>query len=144
MKELIDSLPASQKCAIEVLKVFIDIYNTSEGTGLFAGLARYSYLETRCKIAAVQNKEIMSFWSSLRQKLNCPISSKKDDEKIIRLWGFDNQIQVIKELATKSAECIMLARLLHDEDKEERRRANKEKKDLLDLSDLNDNVGDFT
>lgn len=143
MKELIDSLPAEQRHAVETLRVFLDCYNSGEGIGLFAGVARYNYLETRCKIAAVQARDMLTFWSLLRQKLQCPIPPKKADAVIMPLWGFDQPQLVLRELASKAAECIMLARLLHDNDKSERRKLWKETQALLEQDDFDDDLDDL-
>jgi hypothetical protein len=121
--EILDTLSVPQKHAVEILKTFIDCFNSADGIGLFAGVARYSYLESRCKICAVKSRDIMGFWSSLRQKLLCPIPPKKADKIITDLWGYSSlHSEVLNILATQSAECIMIARMLHDADKSERKR----------------------
>jgi hypothetical protein len=126
MDELLNSLPKEQKHAVTIVKTFIDCYNSRDGVGLFSGIARYNYLETRIKIAAVQARDLMQFWSFLRQKLNCPIPPKKADSIIMPLWDCDNKELVLKSLATNAAEIVMIARMLHDADKSEKKELWKE------------------
>ena len=123
---LFKQLPPAQQRAVGIIQTFIDTYNSKEGTGLFSGVARYQYLEDRTKIAAVQSRTLLDFWSNLRQKLACPIPNKGDDAEIIKMWLLpaNEQHETINNLATRAAEIIMIARNLADQDKADRILAN--------------------
>ena len=141
--DFINALSKEQQLAVEILRTFIDCYNSGDGIGLFSGVGRYNYLESRCKIAAIQARDLMGFWSILRQKLQCPIPPKKADSIITPLWQAENQNLILKELGTKAAECIMLARMLHDGDKTERKKIHLDTRALLAHDDFDDNIGDI-
>lgn len=126
MQKLLQTLTPPQCHAIEILKTVMDCYNSRDGIGLFSGISRYHYLQTRCEIAAVQNRTLIGFWSTLRRKLRLPIPPKKADAIISRLWEHDKPAEALKSLATESAECVMIARMLHDNDKSERKQLWKE------------------
>jgi len=111
-------LSSEQEHAVKVIKKFISCYNSQNGTGLFSGISRYHMLESRVKIAAIQSNSLMDFWSNLRQKLMCPVPNRNMDDDVIALWQYVPQNLVLKCLATQAAECIMLARVSIDEDKE--------------------------
>lgn len=123
---LFNQLPPSQQRAVTIIKAFIDTYNSKDGTGLFSGVARYQYLEDRTKIAAVQSRTLLDFWSNLRQKLACPIPNKGDDTGITKIWMLPTheQHETINNLATRAAEIIMIARSLTEQDKADRILAN--------------------
>jgi hypothetical protein len=123
---LYNQLPPSQQRAVSIIQTFIDTYNSKDGTGLFSGVARYQYLEDRTKIAAVQSRTLLDFWSNLRQKLACPIPNKGDDYGITKMWMLpaNEQHETINNLATRAAEIIMIARSLADHDKADRILAN--------------------
>ena len=122
MQDLLNTLTPAQRHAIDILKTVMDCYNTRDGIGLFSGLSRYHYLQTRCEIAAVQSRDLIGFWSALRRKLQLPIPPKKADAVISKLWQHEHPPEVLRCLATESAECVMIARMLHDGDKSERKK----------------------
>jgi hypothetical protein len=127
---LFNQLPPSQQRAVSIMQTFIDTYNSKDGTGLFSGVARYQYLEDRTKIAAVQSRTLMEFWSNLRQKLACPIPNKGEDVGITKMWvlSANDQHESINALATRAAEIIMIARSLADLDKADRIDAKEDAK----------------
>lgn len=131
MSELFTSLKlsAEQQHAVLIIKQFIDCYNSVDGTGLFSGKERYFYLESRIKIAATQAKTIMNFWSILREKLQCPIPARRFYDDIVKLWSFDNQVNILRAIIIQASEFIMLARLLCDEEK-------GSKLELIDLEEI--------
>jgi len=139
--ELMAGLEQHDRDAVEVIKTFIDVYNSHDGTGLFSGLARYNMLEQRSVIAAIRAQSIMQFWSILRQKLKCPIPPKKADKIVSNLWAMPDQNKVLRALHEQTAECIMIARMLHDVDKSERKQLAKEQAAIeADLNQLNDEM----
>ncbi len=106
------NVPSSQQLAINILSKFIDIYGGVEGTGLFSGINRYSYLEDRCKLSAIQSNDLRSFWSRLCSKLGCPINLRKHDESLLLFWSSPDQAEILKYLREQTGVCIVIARSL--------------------------------
>jgi hypothetical protein len=117
ISDLVESLPPEHIDAVNIIATFIRCYNSKDGIGLFAGISRYSQLEARCRIAAVQSGTLLDFWSNLRQKLLCPIPQIKYDKDILAACHKKQDQQTLKYLATRTAECVMLAREIVSETK---------------------------
>jgi hypothetical protein len=111
---LYKQLPLPQQRAVNLIKLFIKVYNSKDGTGLFSGMARYQFLEERMKVAAIQSQTLLDFWSNLRQKLACPIASKSTDAELLEVWllASTEQHETLHALATRAAELILIARSL--------------------------------
>ena len=140
MNDLLEMLEEDQKKSVLILYQFINCYNSLDGSGLFSGIDRYSYLESRAKIAALQNTTLMAFWGTLREKLNCPIQPKKFDNEISEIWRTKDPHKVLKILATQTSECITLARMLHDDEKKKK----KADKEAVSEQPLNDSIEDIS
>ncbi len=113
-------LSEPEKVAILIIKTFMDCYNQGDGVGLFSGIERYSMLEGRIKIAAVQSQNLMDFWGNLRSKLQVPLTLKKYDSKIVKFWEKTEQVEILQFLAGQAGEAIMIARMLYDQDKQDK------------------------
>lgn len=121
MNELLETLSPAQRHAVDIIRVFLAVYNSKDGQGLFSGISRYQMLESRVALAGVRAKDLLGFWAILRRSLRLDIPLKKADEAIAKRWQSDEPEQVLRSFATESAEIIMIARMLGDMDKEERK-----------------------
>lgn len=110
-------LSNEQKHAVIIIEQFIIAYNSKEGIGLFSGMARYEYLEDRARIAAIQSSNIIDFWSRLREKLGCSLPPKRCDDVILETWINEEPHKVLKVIATQASECVMIARMIIEQNK---------------------------
>lgn len=140
--QLFNTLPTSERQAVQIIKTFLDLYNSGDGTGLFAGINRYQILCARAKIAAYKSKTLVDFWSNLLGQLKCPISNKNNDGDVFSVIllndnsigdlsleqdTFNNAVdlKIIDCFINKSEMIVMIARNIHSEEKAE----NKSKKE---------------
>ena len=122
VNELMATLPPHQQNAVKLVKVSLDCFNSRDGTGLFAGVERYAQLGARASICAVQaGNSLTRFWGLLLAKMQWPTPPKRADAEIIEAIGCGGDAAALAAIATETASIIMLARALHDEDKQQRR-----------------------
>lgn len=114
-----DFLP-EQRAAVEIVKTALDCYNSKDGTGLFTGSTRYDVLATRMAIAAAQVQSLTAFWAKLQQRMLWGVTPKSFDEQIVRVLAADEPLKVLTALRNETASLVMLARMLHDIDKDGR------------------------
>jgi hypothetical protein len=101
----------------------LDCFNSADGSGLFSGLDRYSILAARASIVAVQSRDMAGFWAKLCHKMLWAMPPKRMDEAIVTALTVEDPAQVLRTLATEATSIVMLARMLHDEDKAARKAA---------------------
>jgi hypothetical protein len=121
MNELLESITPAQGHAVKIIRVFLAVYNAGDGTGLFSGISRYNMLESRLALAGARSTDLLGFWAVLRRSLRLDLPPKKADEVISALWTHPDPRGVLRCLATEAAEVIMIARMLHDQDKTEKK-----------------------
>jgi hypothetical protein len=144
------NIPSSQQLAINILSKFIEIYGGVDGTGLFSGINRYSYLEDRCKLSAIQSNDLRSFWSRLCNKLGCPINLRKHDESLLLFWSSPepDQAEILKYLREQTGVCIVIARSLKPKSETETsdtipaKRSKKKNKAAQQNDSFNDPLND--
>lgn len=106
-----------QQAAISLLKLSLDCFNGADGTGLFSGMERYNVLAGRVEIASVQADNLPRFWALLLRRMQWPVPPKWADGRIVEAISAPEGGEVLRVLATETASCITLARMLHDEKK---------------------------
>lgn len=84
-------------------------------------MARYQALAGRVEIVAVQADNLPRFWALLLRRMLWPVPPKYADERIVEALSSPNSSEILRVLATETASCITLARMLHDQDKEARK-----------------------
>jgi len=132
LKELMESLTPAQNAGINLLKLSLNCFNSKDGTGIFTGPERYNVLAGRVEIVAVQAENLPRFWALLLRRMNWPVPPKWADEKIVEAISAPDGVGVLRVLATETASCITLARMLHDEEKKDRKARN------VDMSDVDE------
>lgn len=143
VKELVDNLPQHQKDAIAIIKLALDCYNSLDGSGLFTGMERYSQLQARTEMSAVQSQSLFEFWSVLLKRMMWQLPPKSADKLITdAITGKDDRA-VLNTLANDTASIISIARMLHDDDKKTRKALRAEMdKITADLPKTDDNLHD--
>lgn len=101
----------------------MDCFNSVDGTGLFAGVQRYSVLAGRVEICAVQADSLPRFWALLLKRMQWPMPPKAMDARVLGAIAAVDARDVLRALATETASVLMLARMGHDEGKADRRAA---------------------
>lgn len=96
-----------------LVKLFIGLYGTGDGTGLFSGVERYGLLETRLRAAAVRSSCLRSLWNRLVDSLQCPIAPAKADVDLLELFSLPIALQAatLRALTEDYRSITMLARL---------------------------------
>jgi hypothetical protein len=117
LQNLMETLSPPQQAAINLTKLSLDCFNSADGTGMFAGVARYNILAGRVEIVAVQADNLTRFWALLLRRMQWPVPPKWADERIVAAISAPEGGEVLRILATETASIITLARMLHDADK---------------------------
>ena len=120
LQKIMDDLSPEQRAAVEIVKTALDCYNSKDGIGLFTGASRYDVLTTRIAIAAAQVQNLTKFWAKLQQRMLWGVTPKAFDEQIVSVLSADEPLKVLASLRNETASLVMLARMLHDIDKEAR------------------------
>lgn len=103
------------------LKHCLDCFNTYDGVGLFAGPGRYSVLAGRVEICAVQADSLPRFWALLLRRMSWPVPPKAADARLAELLNDTDPGATLRVLATETASCLSIARMVHSEDKATRK-----------------------
>ena len=103
-----------------MVRLSLDCFNSSDGTGMFTGVERYSVLAGRVEISAVQADSLPRFWALLLKRMQWPVPPKAADARILDAISAPDARDVLRALATETASIITLARMWHDQDKSAR------------------------
>lgn len=115
MAAIVEMQSLHEFLATAVVRLFLDFYNSGDGTGLFAGMERYSRLEPRVRMAAIASVSLREFWDRLTYTMQVPIHRGADDAVLLELLGVPpgTQLAVLRYLARDSRSIISIARLWH-------------------------------
>lgn len=113
------------------------------------GTDRYNVLEQRVCLAATQNRTLHGFWSTLLNKMLWPQPTKTAAPEIVKYLQVEDEPKTLRSLATEAKSAVMIARMLHDEDKETRKKLRAELngfaeydcKAAADQADFDDDLG---
>jgi hypothetical protein len=96
-------------------RLFLDMYNAGEGTGLFEGMERYARLETRLAMAAASAARLRGWWDRLTTSLQAPVHGGANDLALLELLTLPRGVQqaVLKVLAKDARSTVAIARLWH-------------------------------
>lgn len=113
VSELLGTLSQPEQDAVQVMVTALDCYNSKDGSGLFAGVERYSVLTARTEVAAVQSNGLAQFWANLLRRMMWDVPPRKFDQQIVSALNVENPHEVLRVLASGTASIIMLARMVH-------------------------------
>lgn len=101
--------------ATAMVRLWLDIYNSGDGSGIFEGMARYERLEARLRHAAIASASLRQLWDRLCATLNVPIPPQKYDAAIAEFWTLPagTQQQVLRVLSLDYRSIVQLARYWH-------------------------------
>lgn len=113
--ELFGDMSFPEFVTAAVVRSWIDLYNSQDGTGLFSTEARYERLEARLRQSAVQAQSLRGLWDRLCASMQVPIHPGDADLDIMRICAAPLSVQ---QLALKACEdhfrsIVTLARLWH-------------------------------
>ncbi len=117
--DLFRDLTLSEFVATALVRLFLDIYNSQDGVGLFEGLERYSRLEARLRQSAVCSWSLATFWDRLVATMQVPVHGGEFDFILLRLLRLPAGLQslVLQALVEDYRSTLALARLWHSEAK---------------------------
>lgn len=113
---IFEQLSLAEFCGVLVVKMFIDIYNSAEGTGLFSGMERYSMLDARLHNAAVRSFSLRAAWDCLVDMMRVPLHGTAYDAELLRLLALPVGMQqfVLRALVEQHQSTVAIARVWHD------------------------------
>lgn len=113
--DVFGDLSFAEFSATALVRLFIDLYNSPDGEGLFGGLERYRFLETRLHAAAVVSPTLRSLWNRLCDGLQVGIHGSAHDAVLFGLLSQPPGMQqlVLRALADEYRSVVALARLWH-------------------------------
>ncbi len=113
--DLLKEVTFAEFVGISLVRLFLDIYNSGEGTGLFSGMARYERLETRARQAAISSPTLRAWWDKLCETLQVGIHPGECDRAVFLLLsqpaGFLQR--VLRGLTEHYRSIVSVARLWH-------------------------------
>jgi len=111
--DVLDGLSFPQFALCAFAKLFIDVYNSADGTGLFAGPGRYEMLEGRLHAAAVRSGTLPGLWERLTRDMMVPIQPIFADDKLAKLFGLPLLVKqaMISAALTDYRTAVTIARL---------------------------------
>lgn len=113
--EICADLSFPEFVAVVLTRVFLDTYNSVDGEGLFSGMERYRYLETRLRTAAIPAGNLRQWWNRLCGELRMPIHGAKRDLLLLDLLTLPigTQQAVLRVLERDYRSVVAIARLWH-------------------------------
>lgn len=117
--ELLDRFSLAEFAATAFVRLFLDVYNSGEGTGQFSGMTRYEMLDRRIDVGAATASSLHGLWANLLDKLSLPVSPARHDEVLGLFFSLPPtvQYQVLIALASNHASLVAVARLWHTANK---------------------------
>lgn len=98
---VLQTLSFAEFVACAVVKLFLDCYNSGDGSGIFVGMERYSRLEQRLSHAAAQASTMRGLWDRLVNGLKVGMHDSKEDGKLLAFWSLPRSVQSIAIEAIK-------------------------------------------
>lgn len=117
---------------MQIVRTALDCFNSKDGSGLFTGVERYAVLTARTGIAAVQSVSLSQFWANLLRRMMWGVPPRRFDGQITECLTCESPHEVIRILATQASAIVMLARMVHTEE--------KPKVEYVDAADLEEDL----
>ena len=103
-----------------MVRLSLDCFNSSDGTGTFTGAQRSRLLAGPRETSPVPADSLPRFWALLLKRMQWPVPPKAADARILDAISAPDARDVLRALATETASIITLARMWHDQDKSAR------------------------
>ena len=122
------NLNKAEEMAVRYYKFILDCYNSKDGTGLFTGMTRYTVLVERVMLSATRAQNLRDFWCIMSKEMNFYAVPKAADERLSNFWleKIELQQDMLDVFVDQSAMVNTIARMMHTEDKEERKLMQQE------------------
>lgn len=102
---------------MQIVRTALDCFNSKDGSGRFTDIERYDVLISGVAIAAVQSVSLLQFWANLLHYMMWGVPPRKFDGQITECLTCEAPHEVIRILATRTSAIVMLARMVHAEEK---------------------------
>lgn len=117
--DLLRDLSLPEFVATALTRLFLDLYNSQDGTGVFEGMERYARLEARLRQAAIAAPTLRRWWDRLVDSLQVGVHGAEHDAELLTLLSVPAGLQqlVLRALTEDYRSIVALARLWHSEAK---------------------------
>lgn len=119
IQEVFTDLTHSELVATAIARLFIDEYNSVDGTGLFTGMDRYVRLESRLRQSAARSHNLRGFWNRFVLDMHVPIHKGATDAVLAKFFGLPASVQAgaLQAIVRDYRSITALARLCSSEGK---------------------------
>jgi hypothetical protein len=108
---IIDSLSTAEKRAASIVEIWISLYGSRDGVGMFSGAARYGALSGRVRLAAERSRDVRSFYDLTMRTMQWSIGPSTYDDAILALIEpSDDDMDTLRAFAERTDSIIMIAR----------------------------------
>jgi len=117
--DLLIDLSFAEFVACSLTRLFMDLYNSMDGAGLFSGMERYVRLEARLRQAAIAAPTLRRWWDRLVRSMEVPLHGGEHDAELLTLLAVPAGLQqlVLRALADDYRSIVALARVWHSDAK---------------------------
>ena len=121
--EVLSGLTFPEFAATALVRLLIDAYNSSDGTGVFSGMNRYEKLESRLRTAGVRASNLRLLWSIVTRDLVLPIHPGKLDAQLVMFFSLPKPVQaaVVSAITEQYRSIVTIARVWSQQRKAENR-----------------------
>lgn len=115
MADIVRQLSFPEFVASAIIRLFLDMYNSHDGEGVFSGMERYSRLEARARQAAIMSPNLIKYWNRLCDSLQVPIHAGDNDALLLSLFALPigTQQLILRSISMDYRSAVALARLWH-------------------------------
>lgn len=101
--------------AITLTRLWLDLYNSQNGEGLFEGMERYSRLEARLRTAAICTGSLRAWWGRLCREMQVGIHGGSHDLALLDLLSVPagTQQTALRMMTTDYRTVVTIARTWH-------------------------------
>lgn len=116
---LFEQFSFAQFVATATVRLWLDIYNGEDGTGLFSGMGRYDMLWPRLRVSAIRSANLRQLWDRTCNQMKVGIHPSKYDESLIALFALPVLVQyaAVKTIEAEYDSLTAVARYWHTEQK---------------------------
>ncbi len=113
--DVFTDMPFGEFAAVTLTRLFLDLYNSLDGSGLFEGMERYERLETRMRLAAIVAPSLRAYWGRLCDSLQVGIHGGDHDAALFGLLSLPRgtQQEVLRVVSEQYRSVVAVARLWH-------------------------------
>lgn len=122
MNDIVQGLSPAECRAVAIVALMIRLHGGPEGDGLFTGVARYSVLQGRVKMAAETSRDVRMMWDRATARMGWSITATDHDAAVLTLIRpSETDPDVLRALADRSDSIVRLSRQIARRDRAKKR-----------------------